>query len=230
MDINDLMSERKEMPPYVQFQRIPKENKVASEREGRMVYIDVDEAWITPVGSRDMMKHSVKDWLTGLREKVRLNRYPREWLDKHERDYKLWQEGQEIPLEGTPIKGWGLLSPAQQEMLIKMNVRTVEVLAKLNDEGIKNLGMGGLDLKRKAQNWLDQHHDAGVMAQNMSALQKENELLKANLESLGEKFELLKRQLDQGIPTVAATTIDPPALPPKRPSRSRKKGQEACPS
>lgn len=188
------MLERNERPAYVRFERVAVEDAVASRREGHYVAKDIDYAMITPPYSKDVFKIKVDQWLKNMRQDVENGRMPQEWADRYLDAYTRWKNGQEIPLHGAPIKGWGVISPAQQETLIQMNVLTVEDLAKINDEGIKRIGMGAIDLKNKATAWLSQLHDKGPLTQEMAALKAENSLLKSNLDGLQKQVEALMAQ------------------------------------
>lgn len=189
------VTDRKDKPAYVRFERLPIEDKAASLREGRWVGKDVDYALITPPYSKDIFKQKVPQWFENLENDMRNGRIPQEWVDRYRAAYQAWQNGQEMPLHGTPIKGWGVISPAQQESLIRLNILTVEDLQGINDEGIKRIGMGALELRTKATAWLAQLHDKGALTQQMAAVETENTLLKSSVEALAATVETLKAQL-----------------------------------
>lgn len=205
MSVGELL-DRKDRPAYVRFERIPVEDKAASLREGHYVARDVDYALITPPYSKDVFKQKVPAWFESLEMDLRNDRIPQEWVDQYKNQYRAWQNGQELPLNGTPIKGWGVISPAQQETLIRMNILTVEDLAKVNDEGIKRIGMGAIDLKNKANAWLAQLQDKGPLTLKVAALESENGLLKSSVETLSLNLEAVKAQL------AAMTRAQAPAL------------------
>lgn len=183
--------ERKERPALVRFERIAIEDKAATLREGRWCGKDVDIAMVTPPYSKDVFRQKVDQWFATMAQEVMNNRLPREWFNQYKEDYALWKKGQEVPLHGTPIKGWGMISPAQQEVLIKINVLTVEDLAVINDEGCKRIGMGSLDLKNKAIGWLSQVKDKGPLTQEIAAVKAENEVLKKSVETLTRQVQEL---------------------------------------
>jgi hypothetical protein len=183
--------DRKERPAYVKFERIAVEDKAASLAAGHYVARDVDYANITPPYSKDVFKTKVTQWLLDLEQQVQNDRIPREWVDNYKKAYQAWQNGQEAPLSGTAIKGWGVISPAQQETLIRMNVLTVEDLAVINDEGLKRIGMGSLDLKNKAVAWLSQLQDKGPLTQEIAAVKAENLLLQGSVTTLTRQVQEL---------------------------------------
>lgn len=192
MSVGDV-SERKERPPYVKFERRAIEDVAATKREGRYIAKDVDFALIHPPYSKDCVEQKVSTWLENTKKNVRDGRIPEQWLDGWKEGYEKWKNGQEIPLDGTPIKGWGIISPAQQEMLIRINCMTVEDLARVNDEGLRRIGMGALDLRNKAKNWLQTVTDHGPLTIKMSVLEKENAVLQSQIETLMKQVEALSK-------------------------------------
>lgn len=192
MSVVGEISERKERPAYVRFERRAVEDKVASRKQGRYVAKDVDMAFVTAPYSKDIFIKEVDSWLRDMEVQVKGGRIPAEWLEKYKQDYARWEEGQEIPLDGTAIKGWGVISPAQQDTLIKLHILTVEDLAGINEDAIRAIGMGAVDLKHKAQAWLSQLQDKGKLTQEMAALQKENAVLQGSVESLERQVNELK--------------------------------------
>ena len=194
--VNDL-TDRKERPAYVRFERIAEEDKVASVREGRFVGRDVDMALITPPYSKDVFKIKVPQWFDNLKQDVDNGRISPEWVDNYHKQYDLWKKGEEIPLNGTPIKGWGVISPAQQEALIRMQVLTVEDLAAMNDEGVHRCGMGAMVMKNKAIAWLAQLKDKGPLTQEMAGLKTENATLKSSVDTLTRQVQELMAAVKQ---------------------------------
>lgn len=200
------LNERADRPAYVRFERNPKEDKAESLKRGRAVFNDVDFALITPPYSKDVIVVKVEQWLLNMEMDVRNERMPRDWMERYKAAYAAWQNGQEIPLHGSPIRGWGVISPAQQETLLRMNILTVEDLAAVNDEGIRRIGMGGTELKNKARAWLSQLTDKGPLTMEMAALKQENDNLKGSLATMQEQIRQLQAQTVTTLP--AALTID----------------------
>lgn len=197
-----LMNENPDRMPFVRFERRPIEDKAATLAAGHYVAKDVDYALVTPPYSKDVMHHKVVDWFGQLKVDVANGRIPAEWVEKIKQSYEAFKNGQELPVDGFPIKGWGIISPAQQETLIKMHILTVEQLAAATEEGIRRIGMGGLELKTKADAWLKQIKKSGPATVEIAALKKENAELHAAVSMLEEKVEALtklaKRQADDG--------------------------------
>ena len=178
-------------PSYARFERVAVEDVPASRAAGHYVARDEDYALVTPPGSKDVFKIKVKNWFVNLDQDAANGRIPPEWVAAYRAAYQAWQAGQDIPLDGTPIRGWGMLSPAQQETLCRLSILTVEDLAHLNGEARQRIGMGAVDLQNKAQAWLAQVQDKGPLTAEVAALKAENAQLKAALDALSEKLESL---------------------------------------
>jgi hypothetical protein len=189
------IAERTERPALVRFKRVAVEDKAASLAANRYVAKDVDYALITPPYSKDVHETKVTTWLTQMDADVKSQRINPEWAARYKEQYRLWTQGQEMPLNGTAIRGWGVISPAVQENLIRMNVLTVEDLAGMNDEGMRRVGMGGVDLKAKAKAWLATLNDRGPLTQRLAALETENAALQAIVAAQEESIAQLKRMV-----------------------------------
>lgn len=219
------LQERPDRPAYVRFERVAVEDKAATlaSGDGRVHFKDVDFALITPPYSRDVIRIKVAQWKLNMEQDVRNERMPRKWMDDYLEAYRLWQNGQEIPLNGSAIRGWGVISPAQQETLLRMNILTVEDLAGINDEGIRRIGMGGAELKNKAVAWLRTLNDKGPLTMEIAALKQENATLKGSLETMAAQIRQLQAQMGQK-PVVDDASEIVPEIPEVRrgPGRPRK--------
>lgn len=185
-----------ERPPYINFEKRAIENKVETLKQGHYVGKDVDYVYVTLPGGRDVYASKVDVWLEKQTTYARNGRIKQEWLDYYIKSYRQWQQGEEIPENGTPIKTWSALSPNQIQIILGARIRTVEDLAQANDEGLRRLGMGGRDLVNKAKSWLNSANDTGKIALQNAALEKENEHLKTTVSSLEEKVEILIRKVE----------------------------------
>lgn len=159
-----------ERPPYVSFEVRPVEDRAASEKAGHYVSRDVDFVSITRPGSRDSLDKEALVWLAECREKARLKQMPQEWYVAFKGAYDAWKEGEELPEQGTPIKGWPVLSPGAQRTLIAAGIRTVEDLAELPDSEFSAVGTGAMGYKQKAKAWLVAAEGTGKAAAQIEAL------------------------------------------------------------
>lgn len=180
-------------PAHLIFKTKAKHLPKRSEKEGRYIAKDVDMVEVRQIGASDCIIYEVETWLKQIQADLKGGRLPAQFAEFYNESYRRWKAGQEMPVEGTPIKGWQVITPAQQDMLIHAGIRTVEDMADLNDEGLKKVGMGAIDLKNKAKAWLAVGQDKGKLTQEMAAMQKENELLKGTVDKLTSDMDELKR-------------------------------------
>lgn len=188
-------SGEKDRPAYVRFERRAIEDRMASLQAGHYVAKDEDFAIITPVGSKDEVVKIAGEWLQQTKQQVREGRMNPAFAEQYQRLYEAWKRGEEAPPNGTAIKDWQVLSPAQRATVLAANVRTVEDLAAANGEALTRIGMGANQLKQKAETWLKAAKDVGVVVQANTALQAENERLKASVADLSAKNAALASQL-----------------------------------
>jgi hypothetical protein len=88
--------------------------------------------------------------------------------------------GQQEVRVGTPIEQWPQLTPSQVLMLKQLNIYSVEDVASLSDENVRNVGPGGYKLRDDAARFLKTATIA-VEAGKMEELQKQMaELAAAN--------------------------------------------------
>lgn len=198
------IAERKDRPAYARFERRVIENKAESIKVGRYVGKDVDFVLLTPPYSVDVFEQKVTSWFEQMKVEVAQGRLPQVWADKYKESYEKWLKGQELPLDGVPIKGWGVCSPAQQENLIKLNILTVEDLAYANDEAIRRIGMGAVDLRQKAKAWLMNMANHGQVTIELAALRTQNENQAIEIKTLKEQVQKL---LEQGVNHIAISSF-----------------------
>jgi len=183
-------------PPMVKFERRAVEDKAESRKQGKIVYKDEDFALVIPPYSRDKVEAKVERWFDNVRANIKNGRMPQAWLDHWEEGYEKFKKGEEMPLNGTSVKNWPAISQSECKRLIAANILTIEDLAQVNDEGIRRLGMGALELKNKARAYVQAAKDAGPLIMEMAALRKETEQKDAVIASLVEKVEALTLRLE----------------------------------
>lgn len=168
-------------PPFVEFKRVAVHDKKRSLEMGRRITKDVDYAFIMQPGSRDQVERVAEEWFASLKLKIATgdaNAYPPEVVDMFRKKYDAWKQGHEAPLNGTSIKEWAVLSPAEAENFISLHILTIEDAAMMTEEAMRAYGMGARELRDKAKEWLKGNNSA----------QAENELLKKQLAELTERL------------------------------------------
>lgn len=191
------MDKMQERPPYVRFESRPIEDRRATILAGHVVYKDVDFALVTPAGSKDVHEAIASEWLEKIRREVQNGRVPAAWANHFQAIYEAWKKDEEPPVNGTRLTHWPGLNKAQLEQLRNLRLLTIEDVAAMNEEAISRIGMGGRALKQRAQAFLDAATGPAKQAEQLAAMQVENEALKAKLNTALEAIAELQKSLPQ---------------------------------
>lgn len=172
-------------------------NPVATEREGRQIYTDIERVEIVIAGNP----------YTKPIENV-TNEHRQRWS----KEYEAFKQGIEMSPDGTPLEMWPVLKPSQILELKALGFKTVEHIRDMNDHAIQRIGMGGRMLKGLAEGFLD---DAARVAEtNRLAIdndRKDSEILalRHQIEEMGRQMESRFSELQtlKNAPSPLLTTI-----------------------
>lgn len=173
----------KDQLAHVRFKTVPVEDREATQREGRAIMKDEVFAYIYPRGGKDVVKKRV----------FNNNGQFNPDLMMYEGHYEAWKKGEEPPVEGTDIRNFAILSPAQIENLRSFHIYTVEQLAEANEETLKNIGPGTRTLKKKAEDYLNFGKDGGKATEEINSLRAQLESQQTENSKLAEQVEGLNR-------------------------------------
>lgn len=186
-----------ERPPLVTFEYRPVEDRAKSQAEGKYSTKDVPFVKVVRAGSKDVFEAEAESWLKRLDEDARQNRAPAAWATGFRDMFEKWKRGEEIPVEGTPIKGWPSLSPSMQQSVVKAGFRTVEELAAAGDAEIASIGIGAIDMRHKARTFLEAANGPGKLTARVEATEAENKTLKNLVEEQGKELKRLAALLGE---------------------------------
>lgn len=190
-----------QMPrPYVQFIMDPQEKRDA---EGKVSVVDVIMVKVTAQGSKDTLYKPALDWFETLDQNAQNDRIPQNWPSLYREAYEKFKKGEELPVDGYPIKNWPGCTPAQRKTILGMGILTVEDLAKANDQVQTALGMAGGLLVRSAKAWVEQNQGGAAMAGRLRDLEGQNQLLQSSLEEAQKAMKELKAKVDAMAPAPA---------------------------
>lgn len=201
-----------ERPPYVTYELRAVEDRSAS-MEGRMAFKDVAYALITPMGSKDRFERVVSEWFVQLEKDVQNGRFNPGWLRNFRAQFHAWQNDQEAPIDGTPLKMWPLATPGQIKSMTDLRLRSVEDLAAANEEVIHRLGMGGRTLVQKARDFLEASKSS-VPLEELSRVKAENETLRTDIGELRGQVKDLLAVVGQLKPELLQKASQPVGNPP----------------
>ena len=78
--------------------------------------------------------------------------------------YEAFKKRVEMPIEGTPLSEWPQLSTSQVKEFSHLNIKTVEQMIAMADSDAMRFH-GGLNLKRKAAEWLEAADETKLIAE-----------------------------------------------------------------
>ena len=172
--------------PHVEFFLEPVEDRTATINAGRKIMIDQEFYSIYPRGGKDVVTRKVPP-------PSEPGSYPKadriDFEGKYGRHYGAWKEGREAPVEGTDLRNFPLLTPAEIENCRTFHIHSVEHLAAATEEALNNLGMGARNLKKTAQKWLDFGENGGKTIAQLQDLEEKVKAQSAQIETLTEKLQ-----------------------------------------
>jgi hypothetical protein len=156
-------------------------NEAKTKTAGRPIYDDIEVCEIRTAGDRNSVKvfpaHEVSHMEEledgGLGEPVTYAmRFPEQ--------YRKFKDGHTQVQSGTPLEELPFLTQGKRLELKALHVHTAEALASLDGTPLKQIGIGGRELKNQAQAYLDNAKGSA----DVTRLAQENELLKQTIADL----------------------------------------------
>lgn len=94
----------------------------------------------------------------------------------YNQQYRAFKSSEAQEVSGTPLSEAPFLSEGKRRELRALNIHTVEALASVDGQPLKQLGMGGREMKNQAQAYLDKaagSADVTAMAAELAALKQQ---------------------------------------------------------
>jgi hypothetical protein len=167
-------------------------DEVKSVQAGRPIYYDEEIVELHYPGSKNWSSHPaasfshwVTDQLTGAQSKIT-------YAERFRRQYQQFKAHATQTKIGTPLQYAKFLTEARCAELRAQNVYTIEALASIDGQELKNLGPGGRTMKNAAIEYIEESQRGAVntqMAAELEALRAENQLMKEDLIELKEKVK-----------------------------------------
>ena len=179
---------------YVEFELRPEEDREESIAQGMPVFKDVEFAMITMPGGGLVVDKPINEALLYEWKNGDNRRKPPSPFAY--RAYEAWKEGREAPVNGTDLKNWPGVTPAQLKTCQNATVRTIEDLAEANADTIRKLGMGGVAMMEKAKAYLAAANQ-NKTSEEVSALMVKLEALSDTVKRKDEQISDLLERLDE---------------------------------
>jgi hypothetical protein len=177
------------------------ENPAKSKLAGRPIFDDVEEVEIRAPGSKDV---KVFPALAVSYDVVRSDPYTGEvryitYAERFQHQYRQFKMQQQQTKSGTPLASVSFLTEARKAEMRALNIYTVEQLAAIDGQELKNLGMGGRDLKNSAQAYIDdaKHNVPNIALQaKLEAAEARNAVLEGDVAILRDRRAMAEAQFD----------------------------------
>lgn len=180
------------------FKYLAIKNDAKSLSEGRPIFDDVEVVELRFPGKRDFsvhhataMSHWRDDPMTGEQTMVT-------YAERFSHQYRQFRQSMQQTKSGTPTSHAPFLTEARRAELRALNIYTVEALAMVEGQELKNLGYAGRELKNKAQEYIEgakrSAPDMQLMAEieqmraKMSVLEEDNKALKESRSEPEDEF------------------------------------------
>jgi hypothetical protein len=171
------------------FRHVALQNPAKTLKEGRPIFDDMEVCEIRFPGRRDWqafpataVSHWATDPHTGGQMQVT-------YAERFARQYQQFKSHAAQTKSGTPLSHAPFLTEGRRAELRAQNIFTVEALASIDGQDLKNLGQGGRDLKNAAEDYI---LEAKMSAPNLQ-MQAELEALKARNQVLEDDMAAVKK-------------------------------------
>ena len=173
----------------VLFRHHAEPNEAKSREAGRLICDDVEVVDIRRPGARDFSTHPATEvcgWRPDPETGIQV-RYT--YAERFARQYRQFKAMAAQTKTGTPLTHVPFLTEGRRAELRALNIYTVEALATLDGQELKNIGQGGRELKNAAMEFIEQAKS------NVPTLQMQAELeaLRAKNMALEQDLEGMKR-------------------------------------
>jgi hypothetical protein len=184
----------------VLFKYLAMENPGKSLAEGRPIFDDVEVCEIRQPGSRDVkvfpstaISHWVVDPHTGEQRQ-------QSYAERFAHQYRQFKASAAQTITGTPLDLAPFLTDGRRAELRAQNVYTVEQLAAIDGNELKNLGPNGRDFKNHALAFIEEARTSAPnkqMAAELEALRARNAVLEDDVTAMKAAHQRADQELEE---------------------------------
>ena len=174
------------------FLAIP--NEAESAKQGRPIFDNEEACELHYPGSKNVGVFPATSFSHWARSSDGVQ-YKLTYAERFKRQYQQFKAEAVQTKAGTPLNYALFLTEAKRAELRAQNVYTVEALAGIEGAELKNLGMGGRELKNKAQEYLLESARGAPNSQMVAELEAQrarNALLEEDLKHLKARVEAVE--------------------------------------
>jgi hypothetical protein len=170
------------------FKNMPLENTAKTLQEGRPIFDDVEICEIRSPGSKDVKVFPANSFSRWEENPQTGQQYKISYAERFRHQYQQFKAQATQTKSGTPLDYARFLTDGRRAELRAQNVYTIEALAAIEGNELKNLGPYGREYKNKAIEFIEEAKIAAPSKQ----LEAELEVLKARNAVLEEDMSALK--------------------------------------
>lgn len=164
----------------------------ASQKAGRPIPKVVPFAFIQP-DKFTRVEAPAEEWLAKKRNEAIEGKCNPDWVTRWEMLYQAWKKGEELPLDGQPIRTWAALNKEQNIRLIALGFLTIEQLAEVPDTTLAMIGLDGRYLRDLARKTLEQNTNGGAQAIQIAALEQSIRDKDVTINAMQGRLEALEK-------------------------------------
>jgi hypothetical protein len=164
-------------------------NEAKTALEGRPIYDDREVVEIRFPGSRNYVVFPALEFSHWSSDMYGGNQVKVTYAERFAHQYRQFKMQAAQTKAGTPLDHAPFLTEARRAELRAQNIYTVEALAAIDGQELKNLGYSGRELKNQAVAYIEEsRQNAGTsrMAAEFEALKARNEILEEDVQRLKE--------------------------------------------
>ena len=176
-------------------------NARRSAEEGRPIFEDVEVCDIRLPGSRNYGTYPAQSlWPHWIIDPYSGEQHQITYAQRFPRQYEQFCAHAAQTKSGTPLEYAPFITAGRRAELRAQNIYTVEQLAAIDGQELKNLGIGGREQKNQAMEYLASSKDNAkntIMAAELDAMRAKNMALEQDLEAARKAAELAGDQFDE---------------------------------
>lgn len=175
------------------FKNYAQRNVAKSAQAGRPIFDDIEIVEIRFPGSQAMSAFpatAITDWINDPYSGAVT---PRTYAERFARQYQQFKAQVQQTKEGTPLDYVAFLTEGRRAELRALNLYTVEALAQLDGQELKNIGQGGRELKNQATEYLENAKRIAPSTQlqaELEAMRARNQVLEDDNKALAARAKL----------------------------------------
>lgn len=172
------------------FKDFAVKNEAKSTQAGRPIFDDLEIIEMRYPGSKNWSAHPATSFSHWGVDPVSGDQVKVTYAERFRRQYQQFKSHSIQTKSGTPLTYAMFLTEARRAELRAQNIYTVEALAAVDGQELKNLGQGGRDMKNSAMEYITETQSGAVntqMAAELEALRAKSQLLEEDLAYLKSK-------------------------------------------